>query len=264
MNSQDPVLLSGSPERFGYSWDMYGDILPEHEQQFLRWTAPLGREAWRDKVILDGGCGIGRNSYWPLRYGASRAVCVDVDERTLKKARENLKSFPQAEVRFQSLYDLAEENVFDITFSIGVIHHLEFPERAVERLVRATKPGGRVLVWLYGRENNGWIVNFANPVREGLFSRLPLRLVHLSSWPVTAGLWMALRLGLQQIEYFRLIRTFSFQHLQAIVFDHMIPKIALYYSRDEAVALLEGAGLEQVEAVWVNQMSWAVSGVKPA
>lgn len=253
----------GSPERFGYSWDRYSAILPEHEDQFRRWTQPLGPQDWCGKRFFDGGCGIGRNSYWPSTYGAAGGLAVDVDERTIARARANLARFPQVEVRLQSLYEPEEEDVFDIAFSIGVVHHLEYPERAVARLARVAKPGGRVLVWLYGRENNGWIVYLADPIRRTLFSRLPLKLVHLLSLPLTAGLWVALRLGFGRITYFNLLRGYTFEHLRAIVFDHMIPKIARYYRKDEAIALLQSAGLENVQAVWVNEMSWTVIGTKP-
>jgi SAM-dependent methyltransferase len=266
--SDDPAealtIARGSPDRFGYSWDRYAEILPEHEQQFLRWSAPLKAEDWRGARFLDAGCGIGRNSYWPMTYGAAGGVAVDVDDRTLARARTNLSRFPAVEVRRQSIYDIAEENAFDVAFSIGVVHHLEFPDRAVARLVRAVKPGGRVLIWLYGRENNGWIVHLFDPLRTVLFSRLPLGLVHALSWPFTAILWTMLRLGLQRIEYFRLIRRFSFDHLRAIVFDHMIPRIARYYTREEAIGLLQMAGLDDIEAMWVNEMSWSACGTKPS
>lgn len=253
----------GSPERFGYSWDRYATILPDHEEQFRRWTAPYKAADWAGKRILDGGCGIGRNTYWPMRYGAGSALAVDVDDRTLARARVNLAPFANVEVRHQSLYDIPERDNFDIAFSIGVVHHLEFPDRAVAQLAKAVKPGGEVLVWLYGRENNGWIVYLADPVRIALFSRLPLKLVHALSWPLAALLYLFLRLGLGSIVYFKLLRGFSFDHLRAIVFDHMIPKIARYYRREEAIALLANAGLENVDAVWVNEMSWAVRGRKP-
>jgi SAM-dependent methyltransferase len=256
-------LAKGSPERFGYSWDRYADLLPEHEEQFLRWTT-LDRSFWRGVRFLDGGCGIGRNSFWPMTYGAQGGVAVDVDDRTLDRARRNLAQFPGVEVRKQSIYECAEENAFDIAFSIGVVHHLSDPDAAVARLTRAVRPGGQVLVWLYGRENNGWIVHLFNPLRRALFSRLPLRLVHALSWPLTAMLWCALRFGVQPGAYYRLIRGFSFAHLRAIVFDHMIPRIAQYYSRDDSVALLSRAGLTDIRATLVNENSWSVIGRKPA
>jgi SAM-dependent methyltransferase len=255
-------LAKGSPERFGYSWDHYADLLPQHEEQFLRWTA-LDKSFWKGIRFLDGGCGIGRNSYWPMTYGARGGLAVDVDDRTLARARKNLESFPDLEVRKQSIYEIAESDTFDIAFSIGVIHHLSDPDAAVARLVRAVKPGGSVLIWLYGRENNGWIVHLFNPLRHALFSRLPPRLVHALSWPLTALLWCLLRLGIPPGAYYRLVRGFSFDHLRAIVFDHMIPRIALYYTRAEAENLLARAGLGDIRITWVNENSWSVIGRKP-
>jgi SAM-dependent methyltransferase len=256
-------ISTGSPERFGYSWQNYSEILPEHEQQFARWTSPLQREDWKGVTFLDVGCGIGRNSYWALEYGADAGLAIDVDERTLAAARRNLGNFENLEIRFQSVYDLSDTDRFDIVYSIGVVHHLEFPELAVRKMMEAAKPGGRVLVWLYGYENNEWIVRGADPIRKALFSKMPLGLVHALSLPLAWLLWVALRLGFAPIEFFRMARGFTFPHLRAIIFDHMIPKIARYYRREEAADLLRNAGLKDVGLIWVNEMSWAVSGVKP-
>ena len=167
------------------------------------------------------------------------------------------------EVRNGSIYDIAERDTFDIVFSIGVVHHLADPDAAVASLVKAARPGGTVLVWLYGRENNGWIIWLFNPVRRLLFSRLPLRLVHYLSFPLTAALWIVLRCGISRSPYMRMLRGFDFRHLRAIVFDHMIPRIALYYDRTSAVNLLARAGLTNVQATWTNKMSWTVVGRKP-
>jgi SAM-dependent methyltransferase len=125
--------LRGSPDRFGYEWSHYAEILPEYEEQFRRWTVPLLPEDWRGKEFLDVGCGMGRNSYWPLEYGAAGGVAVDIDERSLTSARRNLKCFPQLRVMRASAYELPFEDRFDLVFSIGVVHHLEDPGRALQR-----------------------------------------------------------------------------------------------------------------------------------
>lgn len=255
--------LQGSPERFGYEWNAYSEILPEHEEQFRRWTAPFSPEDWRGKRFIDVGCGMGRNSYWPLKYGASGGVALDIDERSLESARRNLKPFPHIEVMRASAYDLPFEDRFDVAFSIGVIHHLEHPERALAKMVRAVKPGGHVLIWVYGRENNGWLVFVLNPLRRLLFSRLPIAVTHhLSLYPAIA-IWLALRLGLRPIEYFRLIAKFGFRHLRAIIFDQMLPRIARYWPREEVAEMMTQAGLEDVSMTWVNQMSWSAIGTRP-
>ena len=258
----DQRTQKGSPDRFGFSWHVFNEILPVHEEQFRRWTPSLPPEAWKGKAILDVGCGIGRNTYWPMSYGAASALAMDLDERSLDAARRNLASFPAAKVERRSAYDIGETDRFDIAFSIGVIHHLDDPLAAVRQMVKATKPGGTVLVWLYGRENNDWLINWFNPLRKALFSKAPLRLVFALAVPLTAILWAFLRIAPVKLSYFRLIRTFSFRHLLAIVFDHMIPHIAHYYTQAQAVELLAKAGLEDIRTDAVNDISWTATGRK--
>jgi SAM-dependent methyltransferase len=260
VTSQNPTLARGSPDRFGYEWAEYAEINSEHEVQFRRWTPFFQPEDWKGKTVLDVGCGMGRNSYWPLTYGAASVTAIDVDDRTLASARSTLARFDNAEVRKASAYAIGTRAHYDIVFSIGVIHHLEDPDRALAQMRKAAKPGGQVLIWVYGLENNEWIVRYFDPLRKALFAKLPVGVVHhLSIYP-SAALWAVLRLGLSRIEYFRLIRTFGYRHLRAIVFDQMLPKIARYWSRQEVETLMRNAGLQDVRTEWVNEMSWAAIG----
>ena len=207
MTSVEPAeIKSGSPERFGYEWNTYSEMLPEYEEQFRRWTVLVQPEEWRDKVCLNVGCGMGRNTYWPLAYGAKGGVAIDVDSRSLASARRTLAGFANAAVEERSAYDIGYVDHFDIVYSIGVIHHLEHPERALAQMVRATKPGGRTLMWVYGLENNRWIVNLLTPLRKALFGRLPIGVVHHLSLYPTLLLWLGLRAGIGKIEYFHLLR----------------------------------------------------------
>lgn len=263
MSSARVSVEAGSPERFGYEWNSYSRILQQYEEQFRRWLPHFSKVDWKNKVFVDVGCGMGRNSYWPMVDGAAAGVAIDLDERSLAAARQNLSRFPQVEVRAQSAYDIAESDYFDIAFSIGVIHHLEFPEKALAAMARSVKRGGYVGIWVYGFENNEWVVTYLNPLRKALFSKLPINFVHFLSLLPTAVLWVMLRFGFGRIEYFRLIRGFGFSHVRSIVFDQMLPKIANYWRKDEVEALMKGANLVDVDVRWVNQMSWAAVGRKP-
>lgn len=186
-----PDIAAGSPERFGYSWNIFNEILPIHEEQFRRWTQALPAESWTGRSILDVGCGIGRNSYWAMKWGASGGMAIDVDERSLAAARRNLATYPSLSVEHCSAYDIDQDDRFDIVFSIGVIHHLEQPDLALAQMVQAAKPGGTVLVWLYGHENNEWLLRWFDPIRRTLFGHAPLWLVFQISRGLTAALWLA-------------------------------------------------------------------------
>jgi SAM-dependent methyltransferase len=254
----------GSSERFGYEWNRYSSVTPEHEEQFRRWLPFFAPDYWVGKRFLDVGCGMGRNSLWPMRYGAAGGYAVDIDDRSLAAARATLAAYPALEVRKCSAYELPWTDEVDISFSIGVIHHLEHPQLALKSMVAATKPGGQIAIWVYGRENNGWLLWALNPARKMLFSWMPISWVHAISILPAALLWLLLRCGLNQIEYFRLLRTFSFPHLRSIVFDQMLPRIANYWTKAEVEQLMKGAGLDDVRLAWVNGMSWAACGRKPS
>jgi SAM-dependent methyltransferase len=260
---ENELLELGSPDRFGFEWRTYKELLPLYEEQFRRWTIPLEPADWKGKIFLDVGCGMGRNSYWPMIYGAAGGKAIDVDLNSLASAKMTLSRFATVTVEQLSIYDLTSQNEFDIVFSIGVIHHLANPGKALAQMVAAAKPGGRVLIWVYGLENNRWIVRLFDPLRKVLFSRMPIRLVHaLSIFPASL-LWLLVRCGLGGTEYFRLLKRFTFRHLRSIVFDQMLPRTARYYSEKEVRELMAQTGLEDIQLHWVNQISWAAVGVRP-
>ena len=130
-------------------------------------------------------------------------------------------------------------------------------------MVAAARPGGRVLIWVYGLDGNRWLVRLLDPLRKALFSRLPIGLVHHLSLYPAALLWLALRCGGWPNAYFRLLAQFSFAHLRSIVFDQMLPKIAHYWPRETVARMLEAAGLEDVRVAPVNGMSWSAIGTRP-
>ena len=82
-----------------FEWKTYSEMRPEYEEQFRRWTVHLSPQDWPGKTFLDVGWGMGRNSYWPLSYGATSGVSIDVDQNSLAAARQTLAPFPNGTVR---------------------------------------------------------------------------------------------------------------------------------------------------------------------
>lgn len=255
--------LAGTQHQFGYEWERYTEILPLHREQFRRWIAPLREEDFAGKRFLDGGCGMGRNSFWALSAGAAGALAIDYDERTIASARKNLAGFPQCEVRFQSIYELDEPGRFDIVFSIGVVHHLAEPRKAVERLVDAVAPGGKLCLWLYAHEGNELYLSIIDPLRKHVTSRLSPRLTHALSTLMTVALKAYLALPHKR-DYELLLRGHSFRQLELIVLDQLVPSIAFYWTRAQVLDLIAGLPLEDVQLVHTNGMSWTLVATKRA
>lgn len=250
-----------SGERFGYEWNRFQELVPEYEQQFLGWVSPLTPAAFRGITILDVGCGMGRNLYWPLTYGARHVTGIDVDERTLAAARRTLAPFPNVTIRACSAYDLEEKNAYDLVYSIGVIHHLTHPREAVARMIKATKPGGIVLLWVYGKEGNTALIPAVHLMRR-LLVPFPPTVSNMISYLFAGPLWLWLHTIPQRKPYWKLLASFRFWHLRSIVLDQFLPEVANYWTRDEVLQLLQHEALEDVQVTNVHGMSWSVRGTK--
>jgi len=146
-------------------------------------------------------------------------------------------------------------------FSIGVIMFLENPHVAIQKLVNAAKKGGTVLIWVYAHEGNEWIVKYINPIRS-ITSRLPLRMTDIFARLLSIPLYVFLKSIPQRHPYFRQLSKNKFWHIHSIVFDQLIPRVANYWEREEALSLFEGKGLENIQIHRVNENSWTVLGKK--
>ena len=248
--------------RFGYEWSKYSEMDPNYEEQFQKWVYPLTPSFFAGKKILDAGCGMGRNSYWALKYGAGEVVAFDSDERTVRSASNLIGKIRNAKVELASIFNIPYENYFDLVFSIGVIHHLESPELAIKNMVKAAKPGAMVLIWVYGYEGNEWVERFVSPVRKLITSRINLTLLDYLTYFVSLPFFVFVKLAPMKNSYLQQLKRFKFKHIHSIIFDQLLPQIAKYYKKNEAKNLLIEAGLKEIKIYRVNNNSWTVTGVK--
>jgi len=118
-----------------------------------------------------------------------------------------------------------------------------------------------MLLWVYSREGFEWILKILNPLRENITSRMSPRLLHLLTYIVSVPFYFYLKLFNPQRAYFQQLRSFSFTHVQSILFDQLLPDIARYYSKEEAQELLQGFRHVEVYAP-PNRTGWIVRGTK--
>src|SRR5262249_18640111 len=155
------------------------------------------------------------------------------------------------------IYELTRENEFDVAFCIGVLHHLIDPRKAVENLVRAVKPGGTLILWVYAYEGNESYLVLANPVRAHLTSKLHPRIVQQMATALTLLLKIYL-LFPHRKRYMHFLKLRSFRHMEAMVFDQLIPSISVYYRKEEVIELVDGLPVEIKHLVHSNDVSWTL------
>jgi SAM-dependent methyltransferase len=254
-------------EKFGAQWLVFDHIDEHHERQFLDWIAPVTPDFVRDKTVLEGGCGKGRHTRLIGKWGARDVIGMDLSV-AVEAAYRNTKDLPNVHIIQADIYRPPLKRCFDYAFSVGVLHHLPDPRGGFDSLFKRVKPGGAISAWVYGRENNGWIVSFINPLRERFTSRLPPRLLYFLSYIPSLILCAMLKLiyaplaptGLRRFlfysDYLCYIARFPFREIHNIVHDHLTAPVAFYISREEFAEWFKENEIERVEIHWHNQNSW--------
>ena len=162
---------AATAENFGWQWTNFTQEDPKYNEQFLGWLQPLKREFFKDKVILEGGCGKGRHTTLAAQWGAKEVVGIDLGDG-VETAFAMTREMPNAHIIQCDIYKLPLKKVFDYAFSVGVLHHTPEPKKAFVSLAGKVKKGGHISAWVYGAENNEWITNYVDPVRTGSTKRV--------------------------------------------------------------------------------------------
>src|SRR4030095_7620847 len=174
---------AATAENFGWQWQHFVQSDELYADQFLGWIAPVRPEFFRDKVVLEGGCGKGRHTQLAANWGAKEVIGVDLSA-AVETAFAATRELPNAHIVQADIYHLPFKRSFDYAFSVGVLHHLPDPIGGFKSLLSKVKPGGHISAWVYGAENNEWITRCVNPIRERLTSRIsPRALLQLSKIP---------------------------------------------------------------------------------
>lgn len=227
----------------------------------------LSPESVRALRTAEIGSGTGRIVRMLLSCGAAHVVALE-PSAAIDVLRRNLAEYGErVECVHATGEQLPRDRALDLVLSIGVLHHIPEPATVVRAAYEALKPGGQILIWLYGREGNTLYLSLTLPLRA-ITTRLPHGPVHAIARVFTAALrpyvWLCRKLPLPLAGYF----THVFGHMDRekqvlIVYDQLRPAYAKYYSRTEAVALLAAAGFADIRTHHRHGYSWTVMGTRP-
>ncbi len=103
----------------------------------------------KDSLVGDIGCGNGKNMLY--RQDKLRYEGVDISSEFVEICRSRGLHVTEGSI----LAIPAPDTLYDHTISIAVVHHLRTREerlQAIRELVRVTKPGGSVLIYVWAAE----------------------------------------------------------------------------------------------------------------
>jgi SAM-dependent methyltransferase len=264
-------------EAFGYEWTHYTELTKADKAEFLDWIAPLTENDFADRLVLDGGCGKGRHIFLAAQFGAREVIGIDLSD-AVESAYGNTRHLPNVHVVQADILHLPFKNIFDLIYSIGVLHHLPEPKAGFIALAKHLKPGGRSAIWVYGKEGNLWIEKFVDPVRINITSKLPKIVTRVLSFLIAAPLFIALKLiyrpvqsnaslawmkkRLPYAEYLCAISGYSFAENFWNVFDHLVAPTAFYHSRGEIEDWFATGKFQEVQITQRNNNSWRGTGLR--
>src|SRR3981081_4084302 len=109
---------------------------------------------WRNKRVLEIGCGIGTDTINFARSGAEVTV-VDLSDESLELCKKRFEVYGQKANFYlgdaEELSSFVPVEKYDLIYSFGVIHHTPRPERVIEQLKLYCKPETELRLMLYSK-----------------------------------------------------------------------------------------------------------------
>ncbi len=247
-------------EGFAYEWSHFGKPRSEWRKNFLDYMRPHPPESFANKRVLDVGTGSGRHSAQAAALGA-QVTAIDLGG-SIDVARSNLPTHALTVQADAERLPLGEQS-FDFVMSIGVLHHLPDPARALARIARYAAPGGYVHVYLYWQPeqtSHRLVLRLVTAVRK-MTVRMPYRLLHALCYPLAAILFASVvapqrwlggrRIGRRLVSGLPL-KTYADYPFRVLVndqFDRFSAPIEHRYTRGEVETMMREAGLTDVRVL---------------
>lgn len=221
-------------------------------------------------TVVDIGSGTGRIVRMLHGAGAGRIHAVEPAPRAFAALLDNTRDLRDHVVYHNDTGDHLPsregEGWADYVFSIGVVHHIPKPDPVMVAAHRALRPGGKCVIWLYGKEGNELYLTVTSILRKAtvwmphwLLAGLSLLLT-----PLLAVYIAVARIApLPMRDYcLRILGPMTWAKRYLIIYDQLNPEYAKYYTEAEAHDLLARAGFTDIRLHHRHGYSWTAIGTR--
>jgi SAM-dependent methyltransferase len=179
-------IQNRTKQLYDLQWNRYRIVRSDEDQATIQLKTGLNPQDFSGKLVLDGGCGMGRYARVAASWGAT-VLGMDLSLAAVA-AQEMTEEFTDRVqiIRGDLLRIPIAEQKFDLVYSIGVLDHTPNPRQAFLNLARCVKPGGRMAIWVYQVQSP--VVEKIMKLHRAFARQLPVKLVErLSRWSVPVG-----------------------------------------------------------------------------
>jgi SAM-dependent methyltransferase len=138
------------------------------------------------RLVLDAGCGFGRHAFFASRFGAE-VIALDSSADAVVSAARNLEGHMRAHVVQGDIgRPPFKKQLFDIVYSLGVLHHVSDARATFRSLHELVTPNGRLATWVYGPRQG--LIRIATGALRGASAQMSAEQLHRFSQALAAGL----------------------------------------------------------------------------
>ncbi len=250
-------------DSFGEEWEKFSSFSDEEIKR-------IGNEYFdiidssivnKESVVLDLGCGSGRWS----KYLADKVRFIEAIDpsKSVVSASMLLNDLQNVRVTQASVDNIPfNNNSFDFSMSLGVLHHVPDTKKALLNLVEKTKMGGYVLLYLYyNLDNRGIFYNFLfrlSVYPRLLISKMPKNIKKLVCDLIAVIIYLPLIFVARFIKfispkkplYKKLPLSYyigkSFNVIRNDALDRFGTPLEQRFSKNEITGMMESCGLSEI------------------
>lgn len=238
-------------DTFSFEWNKFHDVqidilnkTSDSKETFSKKTGFYKNDV-KGKLILDAGIGAGRYADIVSQWGGE-VIGIDLSF-AVDAAQKNIGKRTNVHVMQADIFNLPlKNNIFDVIYSIGVLHHTPDTKKAFLSLLPYLKSGGEIAVYIYSKN----LYNKYSDRWRKLTIKMPIKLLYyLTAMAIPAYHVFKMHpvYGNKIYKLFPMSLNENPRYRWLDTFDWYAPKYQWKHTEEEVLDWFHEAGLVEIQ-----------------